>query len=335
MSYTKKDLNSWTVLDLKKLATEQNITGRSKLTKKDELINTIVKMNKSNNKSKQRIKNVDEKQIVSIGHAAMRGRRNYMEDTFIINTQHRSKWKIFGVFDGHGGKEISKSLCDEKRGIAAYLIPKLIKTELRDIPSVIIDSMVSYDKKLFREHGTKIESGSTCILLILSPDYEYGWFVNVGDSRGVWYSINGYIRQKTIDHKPRDPEELQRISNAGGYIENDEGTWRVDGILALSRAFGDFHLKTNTEEKRDYEDGRVSSVPDVIPLNLNSMQSDVFVLASDGLWDEMNNRDVGGHIKTFGVSNASSKALIQKAYDIGSDDNITVLMIQLDFPNDL
>ena len=43
------------------------------------------------------------------------------------------------------------------------------------------------------------------------------------------------------DHKPDDPEEATRIQAAGGFV--DDG--RVNGMLALSRALGDFEYKSN------------------------------------------------------------------------------------------
>lgn len=365
-SPTTTPLEKWqqmTVSDLRKSATRLDVSGRSGL-KKSELITLIRKSEQAKNRKLQKMNDATKaryrakvkvkskakaktrvvnhlqpadpasssavtKEIVTIAHHAIRGRRDYMEDTWIANTNHRSGWKIFGVFDGHGGKEISDSLARERGGLAAYLLPKLARS--KDIPLTIEESVIAYDKKLAREHGgIKVESGSTGILLVLDPKNTRGWFVNIGDSRAVWYSPNGYIRQKTLDHKPRDPDELKRIRDAGGHTDNSDGTWRVDGILALSRAFGDFHLKIDDNERREYEDGRVSSVPDVVPLELNPMQSDVFVLASDGLWDELNNRNVGAHVKNFGASKASCQVLVQKAYDVGSQDNITVLMVHLD-----
>ena len=44
------------------------------------------------------------------------------------------------------------------------------------------------------------------------------------------------------DHKPDNPGELSRIKRSGGFVE--EG--RVNGMLALSRALGDFEYKSNS-----------------------------------------------------------------------------------------
>ena len=43
------------------------------------------------------------------------------------------------------------------------------------------------------------------------------------------------------DHKPNEVEERRRIYNAGGHVEDS----RVNGMLALSRALGDFEYKSN------------------------------------------------------------------------------------------
>ncbi len=44
------------------------------------------------------------------------------------------------------------------------------------------------------------------------------------------------------DHKPNRTDERSRIEAAGGVVVW-AGTWRVGGVLAVSRAFGDRLLK--------------------------------------------------------------------------------------------
>ncbi len=44
------------------------------------------------------------------------------------------------------------------------------------------------------------------------------------------------------DHKPNRSDERSRIEAAGGVVVW-AGTWRVGGVLAVSRAFGDRLLK--------------------------------------------------------------------------------------------
>ena len=43
----------------------------------------------------------------------------------------------------------------------------------------------------------------------------------------------------SVDHKPDDAEEHRRIVAANSFVEDS----RVNGMLALSRALGDFEYK--------------------------------------------------------------------------------------------
>lgn len=63
---------------------------------------------------------------------------------------------------------------------------------------------------------------------------------NAGDSRGI-ACRKGQLITLSNDHKPNNPEEMERIYNAGGWVEFN----RVNGNLALSRALGDFLFKRN------------------------------------------------------------------------------------------
>ena len=46
----------------------------------------------------------------------------------------------------------------------------------------------------------------------------------------------------SYDHKPCQLKEKKRIQEAGGFVAMN-GVWRVMGVLATSRALGDYPLK--------------------------------------------------------------------------------------------
>ena len=63
----------------------------------------------------------------------------------------------------------------------------------------------------------------------------------MGDTRIV-LSRNGEAKQLSIDHKAGSESEKTRIAQKGGYVTM-AGIWRVGGLLAVSRAFGNRALK--------------------------------------------------------------------------------------------
>ena len=62
---------------------------------------------------------------------------------------------------------------------------------------------------------------------------------NLGDSRAVIGLQDGSALRITKDHKAIDPQEQDRVKAAGGMIYNN----RVNGVLAITRALGDYDLK--------------------------------------------------------------------------------------------
>ena len=73
-------------------------------------------------------------------------------------------------------------------------------------------------------------------MALVTPNEIY--CANAGDSRTVICEY-GNATEMSKDHKPDLPEERSRIIRAGGEVV--EG--RVNGMLALSRAIGDFDYK--------------------------------------------------------------------------------------------
>ena len=83
------------------------------------------------------------------------------------------------------------------------------------------------------------DAGSTASTAVLVGDRLL--VANVGDSRVVACRAGSAIPLST-DHKPDRSDERQRIEEAGGFVIW-AGTWRVGGVLAVSRVFGDKLLK--------------------------------------------------------------------------------------------
>lgn len=95
--------------------------------------------------------------------------------------------------------------------------------------------------------------------------------------------------------------------------------WRVAGILATSRAMGDYPLK----DKRF-----VIADPDILTFNLDDHKPMFLILASDGLWDTFTNEEAVRFIKErLDEPDYGAKSLTLQAYYRGSVDNITVLVL--------
>jgi protein phosphatase 1L len=119
----------------------------------------------------------------------------------------------------------------------------------------------------------------------------------------------------SVDHKPNSKEERSRIEDAGGVVVW-AGTWRVGGVLAVSRAFGDRPLKRF-----------VIPTPDIREEAL-SRSDECLILASDGLWDVVGNQDAVALIKDTRNAEQAAKRLVTEAYHRGSADNISVVVLK-------
>lgn len=131
-------------------------------------------------------------------------------------------------------------------------------------------------------------AGSTGIVVLLREHMLYCG--NAGDSRAVC-SRCGVAEPLSTDHKPTLPGERERITAAGGWVDAN----RVNGNLALSRAFGDFVFKRNPRQTA--ENQIVCANPDVYSRRLHPEEDEFIVLCCDGVWDVMTNQEVISFIR--------------------------------------
>ena len=231
------------------------------------------------------------------------------EETLLNNKEY-----TFGVFDGHG--------------IQGHLVSEAIKNYLQNC---------SYDQyqtrkkiiAMFSSLSLSIEnsnsfdifcSGSTAVLVHISKEKII--CANCGDSRAILINSNNNgngisILKLSRDHKPNLSDEKKRILASGGRVDRIYGmgpyrVWFKDGDypgLAMSRSIGDTLA---------HKIG-VSDLPEIIEYNMNNIKPIAIVIASDGVWEFMNNEQVKNIVIKYRNSQdalSCSKEIVEKSRQI-------------------
>jgi len=257
---------------------------------------------------------------LKVAASEMKGKRNTMEDATIMFGCFRGKEDedLFAIFDGHGGKDSAD--------YAAKIIPEHLKSNLeQDLPQkALADSFNAVHKEM---SAWAVYSGTTCCSALFIKNILY--VANVGDTRAVLCRKGKAIRL-SFDHTIKVPEEVKRIEELGGSITND----RVQGLLSVTRAMGDSMLHPY-----------VIADPYICTHELSIMDS-FLIIACDGIWDVFTDdqavqmaREILEDVNapTLDEMGNPRKELVQiaadklrdTAYDRGSTDNISVLIIDI------
>lgn len=230
---------------------------------------------------------------------------------------------LIALFDGHGTNgHLVSNFC--KDFMESYYLEN--SSQFEDSPKSAIDDMVqSCDKHLKSSEINTSLSGTTAVVLYVnSQGIHIG---SVGDSRGILATIpksidtqksmpdtsNRYIRPVvpsrklqamalTVDQKPNHSQELIRIQNSGGEVRriadelgNPLGPYRVwvkggkTPGLGMSRSIGD----------KVASSVGVIAVPILNSFKIYSELDQFVVIASDGIWDVMENIEVVDFVEKF------------------------------------
>jgi serine/threonine protein phosphatase PrpC len=262
---------------------------------------------------------------------SLQGRRERNEDQHftLLNLNNKNKKinkiNLVCIFDGHGGKAVSKYL---KYNLPPYFLKKNKRLDVFNEKKSII---AYYFTKLFDNVQNKLKTehpiissrcGSTALCGIHYVDNNNKQkliMANVGDSRGVLCNGKNSAVPLTVDHKPNLPSEKKRIESLGGRIRFDGADWRIKD-LSLSRAIGDLDTYPFVTHR-----------PEIFRHSIS--RSDKFVIfACDGLWDVYSNQKAVNFVlkllKTKYTGNISKK-LAESAIKEGSYDNVTVSILFL------
>lgn len=266
---------------------------------------------------------------MNVHSVSLKGRREQNEDkhTIILNCNGKNKdiknINFFGVYDGHGGKHISKCL---SKNLPTFFTDKRVAYPLK---KQYVDAVYQHVQNTLRKSHTDIASscGSTCLVAVYfkHENNNYLNVLNTGDSRCILCRDN-IASALTKDHKPNWPEERTRIEALGGKIYRDGLDYRIKD-LSVSRAFGDLDAEPY-----------VTNMPDTYVYKIEKNDR-FFVLACDGLWDVLSNQDVANFILTNCYDSTTNqrinkniniaRKLAEYAILRGTGDNVTIIVVFL------
>ena len=229
---------------------------------------------------------------------------------------------FFGLFDGHAGgrcsKFVSTTFTDNLTEDVAYG---------HNLPQAVKRCFYNTNEQFLQiAERMKLHDGSTGICGIVRDGKVL--VSNVGDCRCIILS-NGKPIQMSVDQKPTSPDEQRRIASFGGTVVYCMGTARVNGVLAVSRAFGNRTLRSVIRPDPE------------LSMREFTKDDDYFIMASDGLWDVLRNVDVShiayncvnssGHnaTSTGPICQSIAEELVNAALSRGSMDNVYVSKYQV------
>ena len=230
--------------------------------------------------------------------------RQSMEDIGVTLPEFitEPKTSLFGIFDGHGGNDVVKYIKNR--------LPEIIKSYLEKNNSIEDSFTFAFNKideelKFYDSEHT----GSTATLVVFQNNKIY--CANVGDST-AFIIYDNFIKKISTDHKCSDPKEEERIILSGGKVTKN----RVMGQLVLSRCLGDLYCKKYG----------VINTPDI---SANKIDKNIkyVVIASDGVWDVVNENEILNLSKKQKNAEEFCKELVKLSIEKNTKDNVSCIVI--------
>ncbi|XVF35366.1 hypothetical protein REPUB_Repub18cG0139400 [Reevesia pubescens] len=268
------------------------------------------------------------------------GSKGLNQDAAILYQDYGLEGGAFcGVFDGHGknGHVVSNMvrnrlpslLLSQKNALEKLktavddknIEHRVAKTDSGSIPSKdflkwqesCISAFKVMDKEIKLQENLDCSTSGTTAVIVLKQGEDLV-IANLGDSRAVLGKTteNGIKAvQLTTDLKPGLPSEAERIRNCNGRVLALKEEPHIQRVwlphedspgLAMSRAFGDFLLKNHG----------VIAIPDIFYHHVTP-NDQFIVLATDGVWDVLNNNQVASIVMEAESEQTAARAVVEAA----------------------
>lgn len=270
----------------------------------------------------------------SVDHHSLKSPFHANEDQILVHQDELVS--IFGVMDGHGGQAAAKYVQQEfvqflyaelqewgflpagnRKSMLEEWLLKLSDSEevVRKFELCLIATVHKMDHLYCKVARQNRDYSGACMNVVIILQEDHVFCANTGDCRAIQLSSqNGdrNIVQLSMDHKASVPSETKRILRAGGRVVQG----RIAGVLEPSRAIGDIDLK------QKHMKGWLIATP--VVHHARCKDESIFVLATDGVWDVLDNREIDQNMENGDIGAFSIAQLARKS---GSDDDISVIVV--------
>jgi len=232
-------------------------------------------------------------------------------------------WWFDLVADGHGsiGDVVAERICQ----VLPYFMGSSECSSLLQQRKVEEAYKVAFERTqkdiedtLSPEVRSLMFSGSTCVCLLRQHRSRTVYVAWVGDSKAILIAPDGTVVKRTLEHKPGNLEERERVTKMGCEVvtcrHDDVELLKVNvkgeefPAISFTRSFGDQCVKALG----------VYAVPQVEEWKIPSGRGDSFIfLGSDGIWEFMSEEEVGaclvGALKQGQTSEGALSTVFQES----------------------
>jgi len=253
-----------------------------------------------------------------VGCAEVNGWRPSMEDTHVVVEAEAAG--LFAICDGHAGADCAEFL---RQALPLRMADMMTLEGARSAFKAI-------DEDFRARRNPMSISGSTCVLVAVpaggDAEQPPAVVAHVGDSRAALVDLRdgALVRGAplTADHSPGRPDEAARIEASGSAVHWVQGIARVDGGLAVSRAFGDFDYKTH---------GAVTADPEVQQVELWPMHTALLLYCDGAIEGSLSDAGlaavVTAEMRNSGDAALAARAVCLEAIRTGSRDNVSCMVV--------
>lgn len=253
------------------------------------------------------------------------------EDINIAYRTYDSFIEYLAVYDGHGGARELHT--DHIAYVLAYgyldikPLHYYVEHNLRVLDKSGINTLalkksaisLAFDEFNAFAKARHLRGGSCAAIVIILSDMVFA--CHVGDSRIVIWTHDEKLYE-SLDHTPTRLDEHERILNSDGYVVGG----RLNGNLAVSRAFGDFDLEPS-----------IICTPHILAMKLEDSTKLHILILSDAFYDNTvgRNTDYISMIKSLPKGLSVSRALVDFSSLHTTDDTTALYYQYRKIPRDL